>query len=105
MTEQYPEPMMHSGCASHIRFPFIFAIKELINLDVEAKDVKQNFAEIAGRILSKGFNTDTNCSIVLGLVGAALGYNNIPNYFREKVLKQDKNISKRSKNYRTGRVI
>ena len=87
MTEQYPEPMMHSGCASHIRFPFIFAIKELINLDVSAKDAKQNFVEIAGRILSKGFNTDTNCSIVLGLVGASFGYNNIPSYFREKVLK------------------
>ena len=87
MTEQYPEPTMHSGCASHLRFPFVFAMKELINLDVSAKDAKQTFVEIAGRILSKGFNTDANCSIVLGVIGAALGFDNVPYYFREKILK------------------
>jgi len=51
-------------------------------LDVGAVDPKQQYAEIAGRILSKGYNTDTNCSIVLGLIGGALGYDHTPYYFR-----------------------
>ena len=106
MTEQYPEPMMHSGCASHIRFPFIYAMKEIMNLDVSGKDARQQFVEVAGRVLSKGFNTDTNCSIVLGLVGAALGYENIPYYFREKIIKSEKKAGlKRSRDYWTGGVI
>ena len=77
-----------------------------MNLDVSAKDAKQSFVEIAGKILSKGFNTDTNCSVTLGLVGAALGYNNIPSYFRDKVLKSDKKAApKRSRDYCSGRVV
>lgn len=54
--------------------------------DPSAKDAKKQFIEAALRVLSRRFNTDINCSIVLGVVGASLGYNNIPNYFREKIL-------------------
>jgi hypothetical protein len=35
--------------------------------------------------LLKGFNTDTNCSIVMGLVGAAVGWNRIPVYWKHIV--------------------
>ena len=56
--------------------------------------------------MSKGFNTDTNCSIVLGLIGAALGYDNIPCYFRDKVMKYEKRgLFKRSREYWTGNVV
>jgi hypothetical protein len=27
------------------------------------------------KILLKGYNTDTNCAIVMGIVGAVVGYN------------------------------
>ncbi len=47
--------------------------------------MKRMFIESAVRVLSKGFNTDTNCSIVLGLIGAIVGYNNIPTYYRHKI--------------------
>ncbi len=58
------------------------------------------------RVLSRGFNTDTNCSIALGLVGAALGYNCTPNYMRDKILNGSKDASgKRSRDYWSGRVV
>jgi hypothetical protein len=56
-----------------------------MKIDPISKDAKKQFLEAALRVLSRGFNTDINCSIVLGVVGAALGYNNIPNYFRDKI--------------------
>jgi hypothetical protein len=58
-------------------------------------------------VLSKGFNTDTNCSIVLGLVGAVVGYNNIPSYYRSRVLSGEYSASGRvrSRDYSSKRVI
>jgi hypothetical protein len=58
-------------------------------------------------VLFKGFNTDTNCSIVLGLVGAAIGYNNIPSFFKNKILNSDPNPSKkrRKRDYHSRRVV
>jgi hypothetical protein len=97
---------MHSGCASHLRFPFIFALKELMNLEITKKDTKKQYLDAAIRVLSRGFNTDTNCSIVLSLVGAALGYDGIPHYFKDKVLKSAKeNGTKRTRDYWSGRVV
>jgi hypothetical protein len=69
-------------------------------------DFKQQYIEIAGRILAKGCNTDTNCSIVLCCIGAALGYSNTPYYFREKILKSDhKPAPNRPRDYWAGRVV
>ena len=48
--------------------------------------MKKQFIESILRVISKGFNTDTNCSIVLGLVGAVIGFNNIPSFFKNKIL-------------------
>lgn len=58
------------------------------------------------RVLSKGFNTDTNCSIVLGLVGAIIGYNNIPSYFRSKVINAEGEGQRiRPKNFSSKRIV
>lgn len=35
---------------------------------------KINFIDSLVKILLKGYNTDTNCAIVMGLVGAVIGY-------------------------------
>lgn len=34
----------------------------------------------------QGGDTDSNCAIVMGLIGAILGYNGIPSYYRKKII-------------------
>ncbi len=53
---------------------------------------KVNFIDSLIKILFKGYNTDTNCAIVMGMVGAIIGYNEIPNYFKNVVM--DCNVEK-----------
>jgi ADP-ribosylglycohydrolase len=36
--------------------------------------------------LLKGGDTDANSSIVMALVGSIIGYNNIPSYFKQKIM-------------------
>lgn len=72
--------------ANHLKFPFIYAINEILELDNNKKDLKTFFIESTIRILAKGYSTDTNCSIGLGLVGAIIGYNNIPSYYKSMIL-------------------
>lgn len=86
---------MNVSNANNLKFPFCFAFWEMMKTDSSAKDPKKQFIDAAIRILSRGFSTDTNCSIVLGVVGAALGYNSIPNYFRDKILNAEKGVGKR----------
>ena len=86
---------MNVSNANHLKFPFCFAIWQLMKINPIAKDAKKQFIVSALRVLSRGFNTDINCSIVLGLVGAALGYNNIPNYFRDKIFNSQRGLGKR----------
>ena len=74
--------------ANNLKFPFLYALNELLWLEPH-KDTKRQFVDAAVRLLSKGFNTDTNCSIGLGLLGAVVGYNGIPSYYRSKVLKAE----------------
>lgn len=97
---------MSTAKANSFKFPFIFAVRELINLDLEGRDPKKQYVDAAVKVLSRGFNTDTNCSITLGLVGAALGYNNTPNYFRDKILScERKKSGKRSRDYWSGGIV
>jgi hypothetical protein len=58
------------------------------------------------RTLSRGFNSDTNCSVVLALLGAATGYNNVPGYFRDKVVRAEKREgSGRKREYWSGGIV
>jgi hypothetical protein len=54
-----------------INIPFIYTINELNNRNKS----KLNFIDSLVRILLKGYNTDTNCAIVMGMVGAVVGMN------------------------------
>jgi ADP-ribosylglycohydrolase len=37
------------------------------------------------KTLLKGGETDANCAIVMALIGAIVGYNQIPSYFKQKI--------------------
>lgn len=37
------------------------------------------------KTLLNGGETDANCAIVMTLVGAIVGYNQIPSYFKQKI--------------------
>lgn len=45
-----------------------------------------NFVQSLISILAKGGDTETNCAIVMTLVGAIIGYNAIPGYFKQKII-------------------
>ncbi len=34
----------------------------------------------------KGGDSETNCAVVMTLIGAAVGYNGIPGYFKQKII-------------------
>lgn len=77
-----------------------------MRIDPEDKDPKKQYIDALVRVLSRGFNSDTNSSIVMAIVGAVLGYNNIPNYFRNKVISSSKDPSnKRSRSYSAGNIV
>jgi ADP-ribosylglycohydrolase len=68
--------------------------------------MKKQFIDSSVRVLSKGFNTDTNASIALGMVGAIIGYNNIPSFFKSKILNAASTPRKnRVKDYSSQMVI
>ena len=78
----------------------------MLEIDEGSRDMKKKFIESAVRVLSKGFTTDTNCSIVLGLIGAVIGYNNIPSYFRSKIINSNPNpTKKRNRAYPSRKVV
>jgi hypothetical protein len=93
--------------ANNLKFPFVFAINEMLEIGKGKIDLKKQFIESTVRVLSKGFNTDTNCSISLGLVGAVIGYINIPSYFKNRIINSDYKVSKtnRGRDYNSARVI
>jgi hypothetical protein len=41
----------------------------------------------------KGGDTETNCAVVLTLIGAIVGYNGIPRYFKEKIINAKTNTN------------
>ncbi len=50
------------------------------------------------KTLIKGGDSDANCSIVMALVGSITGYNNIPSYFKQKIIISRMNQSSRPRN-------
>jgi ADP-ribosylglycohydrolase len=50
------------------------------------------------KTLLKGGDTDANAAIVMGLVGSIVGYNNIPSYFKQKIMNSRMNQSSRPRN-------
>ena len=101
-----PNMRLNSGNATHLRFPFLLAVNEMLEIDLNQHDPRKQFIDSAVRTLSKGFNTDTNCSVVLGLVGSIIGYNNIPSYFVDKLLHAPQSRSKsHPTDYSSGRVV
>lgn len=50
------------------------------------------------KTLLKGGDTDANCSIVMALVGSVTGYNNIPSYFKHKIVNSRMSQSSRPRN-------
>lgn len=70
------------------------------------KDMKKQFIDSSVRVISKGHNTDTNASIVLGMVGAIIGYNNIPSFFKNKIINSNSTHRKnRAKDFSSQKVI
>jgi hypothetical protein len=59
------------------------------------------------RILMKGGDAETNCAIVLTLIGAIVGYNGIPGYFKQKIVNSRMKDSPRPRDdkYSTYKVI
>jgi ADP-ribosylglycohydrolase len=50
------------------------------------------------KTLIKGGDADSNCSIVMALVGAIIGYNRIPSYFKHKITYSRMSQSSRPRN-------
>jgi ADP-ribosylglycohydrolase len=48
--------------------------------------------------LVKGGDADANAAVVMALVGSIVGYNNIPSYFKQKILNSRMNQSSRPRN-------
>ena len=46
----------------------------------------------------KGGDTDANCAVVMGLVGSVVGYNEIPSYFKQKIVNSRMTQSSRPRN-------
>lgn len=53
---------------------------------IEINKRDPNFVDSLIRILMKGGDTETNCAVVMTLVGAIVGYNGIPSYFKQKIV-------------------
>ena len=58
-------------------------------------------------ILAKGGDTDSNCAIVMGLIGAITGYNKIPSYFRNKIINSSMKNTPRPRilDFETNKII
>jgi ADP-ribosylglycohydrolase len=50
------------------------------------------------KTLAKAGDTDANSAIVMALVGSAVGYNNIPSYFKQKIMISRMSQSSRPRN-------
>ena len=54
---------------------------------IEMNQIQVDFLEGLIDVLRKGGDADTNAAIVCSMMGAVVGYNQIPSYFRYKVMK------------------
>jgi ADP-ribosylglycohydrolase len=53
---------------------------------IECHKKNVDFTESLTNVLTKGGDCDSNCAIVMALVGAIIGYNEIPNFFQNKII-------------------
>ena len=65
-------------------------------MEVGKKEVK--FMDSLLKTLLKGGDSDANCSIVMALIGCIVGYNQIPSYFKQKILNSRMTQSSRHRN-------
>lgn len=74
-----------------LKTSFSYSCIELYNKDI-------NFVDSLVKILRKGGDTETNCAIVMTLVGAIVGYNGIPCYLKQKIVNSRMKDSPRPRN-------
>ena len=67
------------GNMGKLKTAFTYSFNELAKKEI-------NFFEILVHNLQRGGDTDVNCAIVMGLIGAVVGYNGIPGYFKQKII-------------------
>ena len=53
---------------------------------IEVNRPEKNFIESLVRVLEKGGDSEITCSIVMTVVGATVGYKEIPGYFKQKIV-------------------
>lgn len=85
---------------NNISIPFLFALNEINKKEL-------NFIDSLVKILLKGYNTDTNSAIVMGLVGAAIGWNRIPAYWKNIVMECNAESGRKPRNgdYCSSKII
>lgn len=96
---------MTNVTSNNLKFPLYHAMNQLLCFDYSDSCPKKAFINSAINILSKGFNTDTNCSIGLGLIGATIGYNNLPSFYKTKILNCEQSARKRSKYFSAKKMV
>jgi hypothetical protein len=73
--------------------------------EINKKEIK--FTDSLIDVLMKGGDTEINGAIVMTLIGAIVGYNGIPRYFKEKIIggNVNDNLKERDKIYCVSNVI
>ena len=74
---------------------------------IELNKQQPDFIDSLIKVLLRGGDTETNCAIVMAIVGAVVGYNCIPNYFKQKIVntRLDKSPRPRSDKYSPHQII
>lgn len=62
-------------------------LKQCSNIDNEVDLSSKLFKKCMYNVISQGGDTDTNAAIVGGLVGAIIGFNRLPKYYLERMMK------------------
>lgn len=79
------------GNVGKLKTAFTYALSE-----ISKKEVK--FMDSLLKTLLNGGETDANCAIVMALIGSIVGYNQIPSYFKQKILNFRMSQSSRPRN-------
>ena len=92
--------MISRGHIGKLKSSFTYAMIELSKKEVD-------FFEVLVHNLQRGGDSDANCAIVMTIVGAIVGYNGIPGYFKQKLINSRMKDSPRPRDeiYSTHRVI
>lgn len=68
-----------SGNMGRLKTSFTYAC-------IEINRGQPDFMESLVKVMLRGGDTETNCAVVMGIVGAIVGYNRIPNYLKQKIV-------------------